>query len=138
MKPLNLQRGFIDYLLLRIAENFSWRIRYPTAAGVAWLAWWLFTHQFLFFAAMFLFCAAILAKEISPSLLLLVAATWIWPTDFLSIPFSQMTFGLLGRGILSALLVFASVAVALWVYAAKQNTQVDNSTPSGPATLPRI
>lgn len=134
MRQSKLQRGFIDYFLLRIAEKCSWRIRYPVAACVTWLSWWLFAHQLPFFATVFLICAVILAKEVSPSLLLLAAATWIWPKDLLSIPFGQMTFGLLGRGGMSVLLVIASVAVALWVYVAQQNAQADSSASGGSAT----
>ena len=115
------QRGFIDALLLHIADTRRWFIRYPVAVCALAASWWTLQHGAIAIPIIFLVCAAALAKEVSPSLLLLAAAVWIWPTDFFSIPFAQMTFGKIGQFLLSCLLFVASIASALLIYAAQQS-----------------
>ena len=115
------QLGFIDALLLHIADTRRWFIRYPVAVCAVAASWWTLQHSAIAMPIIFLVCAAVLAKEVSPSLLLMAAAVWIWPTDFFGIPFAQMTFGKIGQFMLSCLLFVVSLASALLIYAAQQN-----------------
>jgi hypothetical protein len=127
------QGGFIDGLMLHIAAKGSWRIRYPVAVCALGASWWLFEHHTVFIPIIFLVCAAALAKEVSPSLLLLAAAIWVWPSGFFSIPFAQMTFSTLGEFLLSCLLFVSSIAAGLLIYAALQRAPADGPEKRGPA-----
>ena len=119
------QRGFIDLALLDIAENARWYIRYPVAGCVLFVFWWmelhmqvLHDHPFLTqpWMLLWVYCIALLAKEVWLPLLLLLAAVWIWPDDFLDIPFAQMTFGIFGQFFLSCLLVILAVIAGFISY----------------------
>lgn len=119
------QRGFLDWALLRVAERARWYVRYPVAISVLIAAWWLFEQHLFVVPLILLACAAALAKEVSPTVLLMLAAVWVWPTDFLDIPFAQMTFGTLGKFLLSCLLFVSSFIMGLRAYAAQQSTAAD-------------
>ena len=114
------QRGFLDWALLHVAEKARWYIRYPVAVCVLFAAWWLLQRDLFFIPLILLACAAVLGKEVSPTLLLMVAAMWVWPSGFLDIPFAQMTFGILGQFLLSCMLFVFSIIMGLRAYAAQQ------------------
>ena len=119
---MKYQRGFFDWALLKIAEKARWYIRYPVAVCVLFSAWWLFEYYHFYAIPLILLgCAIALAKEVSPTLLLMLGAVWIWPTDFFDIPFAQMTFGILGQFILSCLLFVSSLIVGLRAYASRES-----------------
>ena len=113
---MRCQHGFIDSALLHIAKKARWFIRYPVAICVLYAVWWMIKQQLIFLPLVFLTCATVLAKEVSPSILLIVAAIWIWPNDFFDIPFAQMTFGILSQFFLSVVLFIASPIVGLLIY----------------------
>ena len=123
---MNRQRGFIDWALLHVAEKAHWYIRYPVAVCVLFAVWWLFQQHLLFIPLILLVCAAALAKEVSPSLLLMVAATWVWPNGFFDIPFAQMTFGILCQFFLSVVLFVSSPIVGLVIYSKLQYARYAN------------
>lgn len=118
---VNHQRGFFDYALLHVAEKARWYIRYPVAVCILVAAWWLVQQHLFVLSLILLVCAAALAKEVSPTVLLMVAAVWVWPSGFLDIPFSQMTFGNFGEFLLSCVLFIFSIITGLYAYVAQQN-----------------
>jgi hypothetical protein len=130
---MKYQRGFLDWALLEIAERTRWYIRYPVALCVLFAAWWLGQHiqppdMFLLSWVWMILggCAVFLAKEVSPSLLLMVAAMWVWPDGFFDIPFAQMTFGILCQFFFSVVLFASSPIVGLVIYSKLQYARYAN------------
>jgi hypothetical protein len=142
---MKYQRGFLDWALLEIAKNTRWYIRYPIAVFLLFAVWWLYeqhpqlVHEnpwiTLPWFLMWLGLAAALAKEVSPTLLLMLVSVWIWPTDFFDIPFAQMTFGILSQFTLSCLIFVSSLITGLRTYISRQSRV--NMDP-GPEVSPRI
>lgn len=119
---MKYQHGFLDLALLRVAEKARWFIRYPVAILTLLAASWLFLHEHFYAVPLILLaCATALAKEVSPTAWLLFGAVWVWPSGFFEIPFSQMTFGILGQFLLSCLLVALAIFVGLRIYASYLN-----------------
>lgn len=129
---MKYQRGFLDWALLEIAKNARWYIRYPIAVFLLFAVWWLYEQNLQLFhdhplltlpwILIWVGCAAALAKEVSPTLLLMLGSVWIWPTDFFDIPFAQMTFGILSQFILSCLIFVSSLITGLRAYISRQSS----------------
>ena len=125
-KFMRCQHSFIDSALLHIAKKARWFIRYPVAICVLYAAWWMIQRRLIFLPLFFLACAAALTKLVSPSILLIVAETWIWPSDFFDIPFAQMTFGIISKFFFSVVLFIASPIVGLLIYTKLEYTKYTN------------
>ena len=132
-KFMRCQHGFFDSALLLIAKKARWFIRYPVAICVLYAAWWMIKQQLIFLPLVFLACAVVLTKEVSTSILLIVAAIWIWPNDFFDIPFAQMTFGILSQFFLSAVLFISSPIAGLLIYTKLEYIKYANEISKNPS-----
>lgn len=113
----------MEILLLALGK-FRWYVRYPAAALMLWASWHMFTvsHSYMI-PAVFTLCAAVITKEASPSLLLLAGSIWIYPEDFLSTHFAQMTFGMILAALASLLMFVATFVVAVVLYTKREYTR---------------
>ena len=84
----------MDFLLLKVAK-LRWYIRYTVAVCTLYASWWMFKESTYAIPFIFFVFAMIMIKEISPSLLLIAASIWLWPTGFFDTPFAYMTFGII-------------------------------------------
>lgn len=73
-------------------DKYRLYIRYSAAVLAGWAGGRLFMVEHVYLlATICAVCAAILAKEISPSLLLLAGSIWICPDDLWHTPLAQFT-----------------------------------------------
>ena len=79
--------------------------------------------------AVFAICAAVITKEASPSLMLLCGAIWLWPDDFWSTPFAQLTFGMIFSALASGMMFLGTPVVAFVLYIMRINAEYDASKP---------
>lgn len=98
-------------------DKFRWHIRYPAAILAGWTGGHLFMVEHVYvLSAICAVCAAILAKEISPSLLLLAGSIWICPDDLWHTPLAQFTLAMIVEAFASLLMLVAAPVVALALY----------------------
>lgn len=125
----------MDYLMLKISK-LRWYIRYPVAVCTLYASWWMFEESTYVIPFIFLVCAMIMTKEISPSLMLIVASVWLWPTGFFDKPFAYMTFGIIFQFIGTIVLFSLGIFMGVKMYTDYQYAMYVNEKNETPTTSP--